>query len=371
MPQASRLRHYVTAAFLSLTSGVVMLGMVEVALHLRPTLLGQDFANGALSRYGTGPRGIYYYDQHLHMNFMIPNHSTTMYYNGFVWTHRTDSLGFRNRPLAVPSDVVLLGDSFIYGHGVEFDSTVGALLAEQTGLRVANLARQGDGAFQEAYLLTEYIGVFRPRYVFYFFFENDFSDLDAYLTPAEMGAFINQPLDAIRYPAREPAEAVRERLAQNSSLRRRLWDGLYLRKAWKWMKWRINRRQGDAGSPGPHDPYDSQSLEWRYTRKAIAYMGALASSHGANLVVVPIIQSFPEYRDRLHGLAKELSLDYIDTGALTLADSSLWLPMDGHFSPRGARSMARLVARYLELREKRRSARGVDRPPHGENRGLP
>src|SRR5436309_711612 len=83
------------------------------------------------------------------------------------WTHETDAFGFRNRKVTVPADIVLLGDSMIYGHGLEYESTVGYLLERLTGLSVANLARQGDCAFQEAYLLTEYVSLFRPRYVLY------------------------------------------------------------------------------------------------------------------------------------------------------------------------------------------------------------
>jgi len=45
-----------------------------------------------------------------------------MYYNRYVWTHEADALGFRNRGPIVPADVLLLGDSFIYGHGVEYES---------------------------------------------------------------------------------------------------------------------------------------------------------------------------------------------------------------------------------------------------------
>src|SRR5262249_44873319 len=144
---------------------VVVLAALEVTLRWRPLLLGPAFANGALSRYTIRPGGIYYRDPRLRMNFMVPDFTTTMYYNGYVWHHQTDALGFRNQPLHVPADVVLLGDSIVYGHGVEFEQTIGYYLEQRSGLRVANLGRQGDCAFQEAYLLTEYLPVFKPRVV--------------------------------------------------------------------------------------------------------------------------------------------------------------------------------------------------------------
>src|SRR5947209_12912582 len=83
---------------------LVVLGALEVVLRLRPTLLGDAFASGALSRYTVRDGGIYYRDRNLRMNFMIPNHQTTMYANGYVWHHQTDALGFRNAPLHIPAD---------------------------------------------------------------------------------------------------------------------------------------------------------------------------------------------------------------------------------------------------------------------------
>ena len=61
---------------------LVVLGVLEVVLRLRPTLLGDAYANGALSRYTVRAGGIYYRNRNLRMNFMIPNFQTTMYANG-------------------------------------------------------------------------------------------------------------------------------------------------------------------------------------------------------------------------------------------------------------------------------------------------
>src|SRR5438034_11805507 len=83
---------------------LVVLGVLEVVLRLRPTLLGDAYANGALSRYTVRAGGIYYRDRTLRMNFMIPNFEITMYANGYVWHHQTDALGFRNAPLHIPAD---------------------------------------------------------------------------------------------------------------------------------------------------------------------------------------------------------------------------------------------------------------------------
>jgi hypothetical protein len=117
-------------------------------------------------------------------------------------------------------------------------------------LRVANLARQGDCAFQQTYLLTEYIGTFRPGHVIYFFFENDISDLNQFLNDAAMRAFVARPLADIRYPPRtDPAVALRE---CESTLRFwlvRLRDASYSLKAARWLLSRLGVAAVRAAPP--------------------------------------------------------------------------------------------------------------------------
>jgi hypothetical protein len=346
-------RQWLVHAGLALGSLAVALLGIEGALRVWPTLLGPDYANGVLSKYSARQGGIYYKDRALNILFMIPNHTARMYYNGHVWTHQSDALGFRNRRLAFPADIVLLGDSLIYGHGVDFEGTVGHALEQLTGLRVANLARQGDATYQQAYLLTEYASVFRPRFVFYAFYENDVSDLAALVTREAMEAFVLQPTADMRFPPRlETSQALRER--QREIERRGAWrrfgERSYVYKAWRFARWKARRARAPSG-PGEADRFDHRSLEWRYTAKAIDYMRQVAARHGAELVVAPIVPSDGRYREALRAAIAELELPFLDTSALTWADDpSLWLPNDGHFSPAGARRYAEILADHVRQR---------------------
>src|SRR5215813_1526925 len=225
---------------LVIASILLVLGVLEVVLRWRPTLLGEAFASGALSRYTVRAGGIYYRDRNLRMNFMIPNFETTMYANGYVWHHQTDALGFRNAPLHVPADVVLLGDSLVYGQGVEFEDTLGNRLEERSGLRVVNLGLQGDCAFQEAYRLTAYIDLFKPRFVVYVFTSNDIEDLYVYLSDSAMEAFIAQPVEGIRYPDRVPPEVAlreREERIHRQSFWKRVEERSYVFKMGRWIQY--------------------------------------------------------------------------------------------------------------------------------------
>jgi len=348
---------------LALVVGSLLLVLLAMEATLRrwPTLLGQEFANGALTRYSTKADGIYYFDRQVRMNFMIPNHRTTMYYNGYVWQHQTDALGFRNDPLHVPADVVLLGDSVVYGHGVNFEHTIGHLLEQRTGLGVANLGRQGDCAFQEAYLLTAYLPVFRPRLVVHVFSPNDVTDLYFHLDGAAIRQFIAQPIDRIAYPPRtDPAQALaeRERALRNRRLWRRLDDKMYVMKMFRWLRqrvgqWRASVSTAEAASPVPRTRHDvpdvnadPSSLGWRYTEHALAYMKHLTDGAGARLVMAPFTEG--RQLEILQDIAARHGIDIIDTAPVFAGPSIL--PNDGHLSPYGAQVMADLIAADLGRR---------------------
>src|SRR5262245_29741978 len=84
-----RLGGFALNALLVLLATAVALGGLELLLRARPTLLGADFANGVLSKYTDGEGGIFYEDRQAQGRFMIPNLTAQMYYNGYLWTHRT------------------------------------------------------------------------------------------------------------------------------------------------------------------------------------------------------------------------------------------------------------------------------------------
>lgn len=344
---------------IALAVGSILLVFVALELTLRqwPTLLGYSFANGALSRYRSGAGGIHYVDRGLRMHFMIPNHRATMFASGYVWQHETDALGFRNRPLHVPADVILLGDSVVYGHGVEFEDTIGHDLEQRSGLRVANLGHQAYCAFQEAYLLTAYLPIFQPRVVVHVFSPNDIEDLYAFLSDAAMQAFIAKPVDRITYRSRtDPARllAERERKIRQRSFGRRIEEDLYVMKMFRWLgsryrEWRpaaslaeaapSHRRQFDVNNPS----VDPASLGWRYTEHALAYMKHRAEQAGARLLMAPFVQA--RQLQILRDIAARHAIDLVDTAPLFVGPTVL--PNDGHLSPYGAKVMADLMAAQM------------------------
>ena len=159
-----------------------------------------------------------------------------------------------------------------------------------------------------------------------------------------MQAFIDQPVESILLlPPRTDVTH-----ARSPSLIRRLGRASYVVKAYRWLKWRLG--VGPAFAAPAEEGPDESSLEWRYTKKAIAYMQYVAAKHGAQLVIVPISPFGRRDHEILRRTAKVYGLPFLDTSAFTVADASLWLPRDSHY-PAGARRMAELLAEYARPRK--------------------
>jgi len=344
-------RRILTKLVLVVGSTLLMVLALEVSLRAWPTMLGVSFANGALSRYTTRAGGIYFADRDLRISFMIPNHSATMFANGYVWRHRTDALGFRNEMLHIPADVMVLGDSFVYGHGVDVEHTVAHYLEQRTGLRVVNLGRQGDCAYQEAYLLTAYLPVFKPRFVVLVFSANDIEDLHVVLSERAMQAFIAEPVERIVFPpGKDPATllAEREGRLRRRGLITRMKQDLYVPKVFAWIAYRY-RTWRSAPPPGAI-PYstgvsvDPTSLGWRYTEHALAYMKHVTARADAELVTTTVAEG--RQREIMRDVASRVGVAFVDPEPLFAGPS--FLPNDGHLSPHGARLMADLIAAQLQ-----------------------
>ena len=177
-------RQWIFQTITALLTLAIIITFVGLLLRVRPTLFGHQLGNYVYSRYGTGPGEIYFHEPALGMNLMWPGFATRAYYNGWFWEHRTDPLGFRNPPDR-EADVLLLGDSLIYGHGAELEEGVSEVLHDHYGWLTYNLAQQGDCLYQSYVKTRLFIDELAPRTVVYFAFLNDASDLEAYRTTSD------------------------------------------------------------------------------------------------------------------------------------------------------------------------------------------
>ncbi len=161
--------------------------VAELALRIfTNALLGEKRTTVFYDRYNTTPRGMYFYDLQTGMNFMWPSAEMTAYSHGYFWTHRTDARGFRNPPERQGTDILLLGDSLIYGHGLDDDETVTSILHKDYGYSAYNMARQGDCLYQQYVLTRLFLDEFTPQTILLFVFSNDLVDLGKIRGPGQV-----------------------------------------------------------------------------------------------------------------------------------------------------------------------------------------
>ncbi|MGH7898814.1 MAG: hypothetical protein ACREQQ_12740 [Candidatus Binatia bacterium] len=365
--------------------------LIELGLRTFTPALPLALANYVASGYHAEPSGIYRFRPDMKMLMMRPNYRRSMYFNGYQWIHDTDSMGFRNPVDRYEADVLLLGDSMIYGHGVEERSTVRHHLEKLLRKPVANLGVQGAGIHQEYQILNRFGMRLKPRYVFVFFLVNDINDILFSLTDQEIQRFLDLPIEDHETPyfdivaphngggfalgayRRElyvvkaleffrhyvrSAEHVREprpRPAGELAARPRRLDGQAedgaRREARGVTSW-------EELPPFARDPAKIAAM--RFHLRALLKIQDLAKRGGANFVHAFIpTRGFrdqePYYESILRNFCAENGIEYYNLeegfNRAGVSRGSIMLPGDGHLSNLGAHVVAKLLFSYVTTGE--------------------
>ncbi len=88
-------------------------------------------------------------------------------------TIQTDHNGFRNMPKAARAKIAFLGDSFVWGFGVEAAETWVEQLGVLTHQATASYGETGFSSWQYAQVFERYVAPQKPRLVIWSFFAND------------------------------------------------------------------------------------------------------------------------------------------------------------------------------------------------------
>jgi hypothetical protein len=342
---------------------------LEAVLAFLPGLLHGRVANYTFGRYHAERGGIYQLDPYVGRT-LRPDFRCRAYWNGYWWTHQTNADGYRGQRLA-RADAVLLGDSMVYGHGVEEHDTVPAQLSRLSGLTVANLGQPGIGLVQALALFRAKGLPLRPRRVFVCVHYNDAQDtLDAY-PPSSLEAFVRRPdeLPLVRPELRQPPPSgLFDRWARHVALPllgARLVNGLRGKPDWA-LEAPAPPHGGGPSQPflptvderdGPYAPLHAGAspelrLAWRANRAALAEL-----VHAADAEVVVFDLGYPrEFSEAVETMAREIGATYSPAGrealARALAREPVYLPDDGHWTGLGCRMVA------SELRQRIDSPRG-------------
>jgi hypothetical protein len=195
---------------------------------------------------------------------------------------RVDARGERT---TAPLDLMTIGCSFSWGHGIENHETYTSVLARRRSLRAANFAFASFGTVQSLQMLARNIDL-RPRVVVYGVIEDHLKRNHSGCAPAFGPACLPcawVDFDAARGPFIQPPDG------DAYAFNRRFWDTFFFRRG-SWprrlavtVEADLRRLSGETAFPTSDPEAGRQALEF-----LIARMRALTQQAGAHLVIVYI-----------------------------------------------------------------------------------
>ena len=343
---------------LSVSCAVILSGL-ELWLRANPQAFGARLGNHVFSRYGTFPGAIYFFEPTTRINFMWPDFTTRAYFNGYFWRHSTDGFGFRNPPNR-EKRVLLLGDSLIYGHGVDDDAVVAHVLERDHGIVAYNMSRQGDCLYQHYVNLRLHLEAFESEVVVLFVFRNDFRDLEIYRTTEEI---IEMP-ELERYDYAAIGRSVEEAGLRKPGRLSRLPAGIAVLRFIAGVRMELQARLERLGTTRANESsrvFEDPILDEErfggisaYYARILGDLARRADAHGAELLLIHL-DLFPEDAELARQRATEMlrataaanGIAFFDTGELFGDCVDCRLRHDGHFAPKGHRVLARFVDQAL------------------------
>ncbi len=334
-------------------------------------MLNDKLRHAAFSKYDTLPGGIFRFEGLTRSRVMRADHRTCAYSHGYFWTHETDARGYRNPTGIDAPRVLLLGDSIVYGHGVESVETVAHFLRADHGVAAYDMSAQGQCLYEHSLALRLLLDELRPETVLLFVYVNDIDDLEK-LGRARQGADFPE-IAAFDY------ELLRQRIGRLQAYRdplmtRIAFSSAVVRMMAKTRGWRTARppesttppqwRPQPEGEPKLGNAMGAVLDDSRFTPIELYYdtvladLGNRCDRLGVRLVVVHLVPpTETEWRERdraqaklqrtLETICSRHGLELVDTGALFDGRTDWILPGDGHLNPAGHRALAGFLDRQV------------------------
>lgn len=353
---------------------------VEAGLRFMIVDLPIEWGNYLSSPYRGEGSGIYRWDAERNMYRLRPNYSRNAVMYGYSWRHNSDKRGYRNPENWDRADIVLLGDSFIYGHGVDEPSTVRAKLARLLpGKTIANLGQQGASIDYEYQILLNDGLQLSPRHVVLFFFENDLNDLIIRVTEEDMKNLLRLDTTDFTTPYFTPKTVAHQR----PSLLRpfEVWlNELFIIRTYKYVSKKLGQSKNltqaiqieqnvDPATPKVHSedisegevkdwtetPYfnnqPERQLAMRFYQRLLEKMNLLCRKQGIHLYLVTIAVPAPSVQSRLEDICGDSEIPYFDLApflkGVDQTANPVFLPQDGHFTDRGSEITAETILEHF------------------------
>ncbi|MFO1377650.1 MAG: hypothetical protein U1F14_11670 [Steroidobacteraceae bacterium] len=167
-------------------------GVAEVALRLFPGLLPEE---AQLRLLWSGERDDMLTVGHPQVGVLYkPLQHKRMQNRDFDIEVSTDEYGFRNKsPWPARAEIVAVGDSLVFGYGVDHAVTWTSLLEARVGKRVINLGMAGSGPGQYTRYFEHFGMRVRPRVLLYGLYPNndiqDVEDFDRWIEAGSPGNY--------------------------------------------------------------------------------------------------------------------------------------------------------------------------------------
>lgn len=273
------------------------------------------------------------------------------YFNEFIKRYRINKEGFRGQ--TGDGDIVMAGDSFIFGIGLNDDETVPYRLQEMSGLVVTNKGVPGYSVDNEYIELKN--NAAEKIAVVSFFLGNDIDDMrDHEWVSGGDGlpsGIVNRKIVVDRYSRLADKESganpLKEFLRDNSYLYAVLSENRYK------LKWKIEGIISKLKSPGRARPVKSPPVHFKedeYVLKAKSIFRQMKKMRDRTLVLV-IPSREPEVSEV--ELEKYMT-DFFDKEGIDYMvipnkpGSACYYKIDCHWTPEGAKFTASLVYNKLK-----------------------
>lgn len=354
---------------LAASSVVLPLLLFEILLVARALPLSEAAARYVHGCYEPSQpsRNIHATIRPLKLKLHRPNFETDCYFFGYHWRHRSDGYGWRNPETWESADLVVLGDSIVYGHGVDEEQTTAHFLRGLLQQRVVNMGMTGASPVHYLAYLHNFALPLEPRVVVVFFFTNDLQDLRKRRSPEQLASFVASGkgretrvlpratlLGKLRFGSEEASWLDRLAVYRLAEYRLRAWRPS--RPApeidSKASRWDGTEPDQLGLAPPPDELLDRMEARptIAYIRRALSMMAESSRQANASLVVGHIGRRKKTdwlLRRVLRQTSVEQGFHYFETPVL---EGRYRLPNDGHLSEDGHRRLAETLAAYLKER---------------------
>jgi len=324
----------------------------ELLLRLTSSFWPLQTQDVIFEKYTGEPGGIYFTDPRYDLQVMKPSFKQDkMFYGGRWWLHRSNKIGIRDNRDIKKADIVLLGDSVIYGHGVNVENSLADYLDRLSGFTVANLGTQADYPPYE-YIRLKHLGLFlRPKVVLFFINGcNDGNDFAIY-HPTEY--FINK---LILEKAPDYSKGVEASDYLSYYKKTYPFGSIFLDNLLVYRFYHKTVKLLNKINEYKYSPFSSENekLRSKIMKKILTDANRLCRINGAKLIVVftgidvTIHKTDPcvDFTNLCKEITNAIGVPYLDLGEES--PDINFLLKDGHYSPLGNKWAADCIWEYLK-----------------------